>query len=136
MAWLLDTNVICELGRKGKCHPKVSHWAALHRAEKQYLSVITLGEIRNGVELRWRKNAKEARLLEARLDLLCIEFDEAILPITIEIAFRWGCLNCPDTLPTADSLIAATALEHDLTVVTRNVSDFARSGVKLFNPFE
>lgn len=136
MSWLLDTNVICELGRKERCDPKVRQWAIAHDSERQFLSVITLGEIRNGVELKRRKNRIEANALEQRLERLCVEYEESILPVTLEIAFQWGVLNCPDTLPTADSLIAATAIEHGLTVATRNTADFERMGVRVVNPFE
>ncbi|MBX7209323.1 MAG: type II toxin-antitoxin system VapC family toxin [Verrucomicrobiaceae bacterium] len=136
MAWLLDTNVISEIGRKDRCDPKVRQWSIAHQSERQFLSVITLGEMRNGVDLHRLKNKAEARALEARLERLCVEYEDFILPVTLEIAMRWGAMNCPKTLPTADSLIAATALEHGLTIVTRNEVDFARMGVRIVNPFE
>jgi predicted nucleic acid-binding protein len=114
----------------------VRKWALAHASERQYLSVLTLGELRNGVELRRLKNKTEAAALQRRLDRLCEEFEGSILTVTLEVAFKWGELNSPTTLPTSDSLIAATALVHNLVIVTRNVRDFHRMGVKIVNPFE
>lgn len=136
MAFLLDTNIVSELGRKDRCEPKVKKWALAHRTERQFISVITLGEIRNGVELKRLKQPNEAVILESKLERLIEEFEGSILLVTHEVADRWGRMNCPETLPTADSLIAATALVNGLTLVTRNVKDFKRMGIKMINPFE
>ena len=134
MAYLLDTCVISEL-RKPQCDSNVATWIAGIQSDETFLSVLTLGEIRRGIELHRGKDAKAAGALERWLLGLEVHYAERILPVTAAITDRWGrlCLNQP--LPVSDGLIAATALEHKLTVVTRNVPDFQRSGVNTFNPF-
>ncbi len=134
MAYLLDTCVISEL-RKPHCDPSVATWMAGIQPDEVFLSVITLGEIRRGIELHRAKDTKAAGALERWLLGLESHYAERILPISSAIAERWGrlCLNQP--LPVSDGLIAATGLEHKLTIVTRNVFDFERSGVNTLNPF-
>ncbi len=136
MSFLLDTNVISELRKDMNCNPKVLSWMQANLDVGYFLSVMTLGEIRNGIELLRRKDAAKADSIEQWLNQIWVDYADAILPVTQEIADRWGRLNCPNTLPTTDSLIAATAIVHDLTVVTRNVGDFTRSGVTVLNPFD
>ena len=134
MAYLLDTCVISEL-RKPHCDPSVATWMAGIQPDEAFLSVITLGEIRRGIELHRAKDTKAAGALERWLLGLESHYAERILPISSAIAERWGrlCLNQP--LSVSDGLIAATGLEHKLTIVTRNVFDFERSGVNTLNPF-
>ena len=134
MAYLLDTCVISEL-RKPRCDSSVATWMAGIQPDEAFLSVITLGEIRRGIELHRAKDTKAAGALERWLLGLESHYAERILPISSAIAERWGrlCLNQP--LPVSDGLIAATGLEHKLTIVTRHVSDFQRSGVNTLNPF-
>ena len=134
MAYLLDTCVISEL-RKPHCDPSVATWMAGIQPDEAFLSVLTLGEIRRGIELHRAKDTKAAGALERWLLGLESHYAERILPISSAIAERWGrlCLNPP--LPVSDGLIAATGLEHKLTIVTRNVFDFERSGVNTLNPF-
>jgi len=103
--------------------------------DEAFLSVLTLGEIRRGIELHRAKATKAAGALERWLLGLEAHYGERILPITAAIADRWGRLCLDQPLPVSDGLIAATGLEHKLTVVTRNVSDFQRSGVNTLNPF-
>jgi predicted nucleic acid-binding protein len=134
MAYLLDTCVLSEL-RKPKAHPGVTTWMAGIQAEEAFLSVLTLGEIRRGIELRRAKDQAAARALERWLLGLEAHYADRILPVTSAIADRWGRLSPNQTLPVTDGLIAATALEHKLTVVTRNTDDFVRSGVSLLDPF-
>lgn len=100
------------------------------------MSVLTLGEIRSGIERIRRRDPAQARALEAWLTRLRRGYGDRTLPISPEVGDRWGRLNAVRPLPTVDSLIAATALEHGLTLVTRNVDDYAGTGVALFNPFE
>jgi predicted nucleic acid-binding protein len=100
-----------------------------------FLSVITLGEIRRGIENLRPKDAKTADGLERWLAGLESHYGDRILPISAAVADRWGRLSPAQPLPVSDGLIAATALEHTLTVATRNVSDFQRSGAGTFNPF-
>ena len=134
MAYLLDTCILSEL-RKRDCNPGVAIWVFGLLPAEAFLSVLTLGEIRRGVELRRAKDAMAARPLERWLAGLETHYAERILPITSAIADRWGRLSVNPPLPVSDGLIAATGLEHHLTVVTRNEADFRRSGVNTLNPF-
>lgn len=134
MPYLLDTCIISELRRK-PCNSGVSAWIASVEPEELYLSVITLGEIRRGIELHRSKDPKAAGALERWLLGLEAYYAERILPISAAVADRWGRLAPHQPLPVSDGLIAALALEHKLTVVTRDVTDFQRSGVNVLNPF-
>ncbi len=134
MAYLLDTCVLSEL-RRPLCDPGVAAWMAAIQPDEAFLSVLTLGEIRRGIELHRARDAKAAGALERWLLGLEAHYSERILPITSAIADRWGRLSLDQPLPVSDGLIAATGLEHRLTVVTRNVSDFRRSGVNTLNPY-
>jgi len=100
------------------------------------LSVITLGEISAGIAQLALRDREQARHLERWLRQTKQTFADRLLPVTTEVADCWGRLSPGQPLPTADGLIAATALIHDLTVVTRNVADFNRSGVAMLNPFD
>jgi toxin FitB len=134
MAYLIDTCVISEL-RKPHCNQGVADWMSSIQPDEAFLSVLSLGEIRRGIELHRPKDAKAAGALERWLLGLEAHYTERILPVTSVISDGWGrlCLNQP--LPVTDGLIAATALHHKLTVVTRNTADFQRSGVNTLNPF-
>jgi len=134
MAYLLDTCVLSEL-RKPNGNRGVAIWVAGIRPDEAFLSVLTLGEIRRGIELHRAKDARAAGALERWLLGLEAHYAERILPITAAIADRWGRLSLTQPIPVSDGLIAATGLEHRLTVVTRNVVDFERSGVNTLNPF-
>lgn len=134
MAYLLDTCLLSEL-RKASCNPGVAAWMSGIEPDEAFLSVITLGEIRRGIELHRAKDPKAASALERWLLGLESHYAERVLPITAAVADRWGRLAPTQPLPVSDGLIAATALEHKLTVVTRNVTDFQRSGVNTLNPF-
>jgi predicted nucleic acid-binding protein len=134
MAYLLDTCVLSEL-RKPRPHPGLVAWLSGLQPEEIFLSVLTLGEIRRGIELRRPKDQAASRVLERWLLGLEAHYADRILPVTATVADRWGRLSPSQPLPVADGLIAATALEHKLTVVTRNTDDFQRSGVSLIDPF-
>lgn len=134
MAYLLDTCIISEL-RRATCNSGVAAWVSSVEPDEAYLSVITLGEIRRGIELHRGKDTRAAGALERWLLGLETHYAERVLPITAAVADRWGRLSLNQPLPVADGLIAATGLEHKLTVVTRNVADFQRSGVNTLNPF-
>jgi toxin FitB len=136
--YLIDTNVISELRKKDKAHPGVVAFflKAASQNESLYLSVVTVGELRRGVELiRRRGDSPQADLLEAWLQATLEDFAERILSFDIDAAQVWGRLRVPDPAHELDKQIAATALVNDLTVVTRNTADFANTGVRLMNPF-
>ncbi|GAB7542280.1 PIN domain-containing protein [Cupriavidus sp. 8B] len=137
--YLIDTNVISEMRKRERADKGVR--AFFRQAAKQeselYLSVVTVGELRRGVELiQHRGDHAQGALLATWLDTVLREFGAHILAVDAEIGQLWGRLRVPHAEHALDKLIAATALIHDLTVVTRNVSDFADTGVRVLNPFE
>lgn len=137
--YLLATNIISEIRKHDRANPGLIDFQQRFRAEdaEVYLSVITLGEFRRGVELiRNRGDQEQARILESWLELLLEEYQEKILEFGTDEAQLWGRLRAPQPENTLDKQIAATALIYDLTLVTRNTRDFEGSGVKLLNPFQ
>ncbi|HEX4955173.1 MAG TPA: type II toxin-antitoxin system VapC family toxin [Thermoanaerobaculia bacterium] len=135
MSYLLDTNVLSELRKGSRCHPTVAAWYSGLPPEDLYLSALTLGELRKGVELVRRRDPVTAERLDAWMQEVTVAHGERILGVDAEIAERWGRLNVPDPLPVVDGLLAATALTYRLTLVTRNVGDIARTGVAWLDPF-
>lgn len=135
MSFLLDTNTLAEL-RKPRAHPGVMAWFASVEGSQLYLSVLVVGEINQGVARLARRDPRQAAVYDAWLGKLRREFADRVLPVTEEIALEWGRLNAGDPLPVVDGLLAATALVHGFTLVTRNVGDFARTGVAVFDPFD
>lgn len=134
MSYLLDTNVLSEL-RKPAPAASVEAWFRAVPSAKLYLSVLVIGEIRQGVERLARRDADRAAPLDRWLGDLVHRFDDRIVPITAEVAEVWGRLCVPDPLPTVDGLLAATALVRGWTLVTRNTADVHRTGVRLLDPF-
>ncbi|AOJ04627.1 DNA-binding protein [Burkholderia mayonis] len=137
--YLVDTNVISEIRKQGRANKGVLGF--FHAATRDdidlYLSVVTVGELRRGVELiRHRGDEPQATRLEKWLNTVLQEFGQNILPVDEEIGQVWGRLRVPQPEHALDKLIAATALIHDLTVVTRNVDDFAGTGARVLNPFQ
>ena len=135
MGYLIDTNVLSELQKDKRCHAGVQAWYAEVNGEDLFLSVLVVGEIRLGIERLRRRDAVQSGRLEEKLLTVEKLMAGLILPVTQAIAERWGCLNVPDPLPVIDSLLAATAFEYGLTLVTRDVRDVERTGVRLLNPF-
>lgn len=135
MSYLLDTNVISEV-RKPNGNPNVRAWFTSVKGTDLYLSVLVVGEIRQGIERLRRRDPAQTSIYDAWLTQLRRDYADRILPITPVVAEEWGRLNVPDPLPVIDGLLAATAHVHGLTIVTRNVADLARTGVPLLNPFE
>ena len=136
MNYLVDTNVVSELRKDERADPLVIDWFRRRRPQDVFLSVLTVGELRRGVRRIQRRDSRAASVLEAWLDGVLDRFRDRVLDVDLAVAERWGRLGVPDPLPDADGLIAATALVHDLVVVTRNVKHIAPTGVRHFNPFE
>jgi toxin FitB len=134
MPYLLDTCIVSEL-RKPGINPGVLAWISSIDPSEAFLSVLTIGEIRSGIELHRLRNPAGAGNLERWLLGLETHYAERILPITAKVADRWGRLSPSQPLPAVDGMIAASGLEYQLIVVTRNVSDFQGSGVSTLNPF-
>ena len=134
MSFLLDTNVVSEL-RKRRADPSVVPWFRRHRRDDLYLSVLTVGELRRGVERVRRRNPASAGALDGWMKRILDEFSDRIISIDRGIAERWGGPGVPDPIPAVDGLIAATALEKDLIVVTGDDRHFSRIGVRHLNPF-
>lgn len=134
--YLVDTNVISEARKGHKANAGVqSFWLSVD-AREVYLSALTIGELRRGLEnIRHRGDAVQARLLETWLELVTSQYADRILAFDADCAQVWGKLMSPHPQHPIDKQIAAIALIHDLTVVTRNVDDFRGTGVRLENPF-
>jgi predicted nucleic acid-binding protein len=135
--YLVDTNVISEARKGSKANTGVQKFFSSTDSADIYLSVQTLGEIRRGLEnIRHRGDLPQARKLEKWLDLITDDYADRILGFDEECAQVWGRLMSPHHQNPIDKQIAAIALIHDLTVVTRNVDDFRGTGVGLNNPFD
>jgi toxin FitB len=137
--YLLDTNIISELRKQDRANPGITRF--FRRIAEQeaisYLSVITIGELRRGVDIiQHRGDFTQAKSLENWLQTILASYAENILDFGQEEAQIWGRLRVPHPENALDKQIAATALVYDLTLVTRNVKDFVATGVTLFNPFE
>jgi toxin FitB len=134
VTYLLDTNVLSEIRKKAP-DPGVSAWFASVPDDELFLSVLVVGEIRQGIERLARRDLAQAEIFEQWLGRLVHAYGDRIVPITARVAEAWGRLNVPDPVPVVDGLMAATALVHDWTLVTRNVDDGASTGVRLLDPF-
>lgn len=135
MTYLIDTNVISEFRKRERGHPRLVQWAASIDPNELHTSVLVIGEIRRGIEQKRRTDPEQAVALEGWLDRVRAGLGGRIIPVDERIAEQWGKLGVRATLPAVDGLIAATAMVHGLTIVTRNVVDMARTGASLFNPF-
>ena len=138
MSYLVDTNLLSELRRK-QADPLVVAWFAARPAQSLFLSVLTLGEIRKGIAAMADVDTLRRQALSDWLEMdLPTFFLGRVLSVDAAVADRWGQLQAQAgrPLPAIDSLLAATALQHNLTLVTRNVRDFVGLGVSLVNPWE
>ena len=132
--FLLDTDILSALRRRGR-HPEVVGWLEGQRTVDLHLSVVTVGEIERGISQQERLDLSFAQDLARWLDLVLAWYGDRILMVDIPTARRWGQLSAALGHAGADLLIAATALEHGLIVVTRNVRHFEPTGVEVLNPF-
>ncbi|NPU67768.1 type II toxin-antitoxin system VapC family toxin [Bradyrhizobium sp. 83012] len=136
MMFLLDTNVVSELRRRDKADRNVVAWAAGRPAASMFLSAISILEIELGAQRVARKDTAQGAALRAWIDQqILTTFTGRILAVDTAVAQSCARLHVPDPRPERDALIAATALVHGLTVVTRNTADFAATGVALINPW-
>lgn len=136
---LLDTNVVSELRkvRLGKADARVARWSDTVEAAMLFISAVTVLELEVGILLMERRDTQQGRPMRAWLDDHVLPtFRERILPVDEAVALQCARLHVPDPRPERDALIAATALVHGMTVVTRNVEDFAGTGVPLLNPWD
>jgi len=133
--FLLDTNVLSELRKEGRCDPGVRAWMEHADAEELFVSVMVLGEIRRGIERIRIRDQIQARALEKWLQSLMTEFTNRILPVDERVADQWGRFGLRQPVPILDAFLAATALVHDLTVVSRDEDGFENTGARLLNPF-
>ena len=133
--FLLDTDVLSALRRRER-NPDIARWVEKQRTADLYLSVVTVGEIERGIAQQDRRDPSFARELALWLDRLLDWYGERVLPVDSATARRWGRLSATLGHEGADLLIAATALEHGLTVVTRNVRHFEPTGVPVVGLFE
>lgn len=138
MTFLLDTNVVLELrkAKSGKAHRSVTAWASQVPAGSLYVSAITLLELEMGVLQLERRDAAQGATMRTWLDGHVLPaFAGRVLAVDVAVALQCARLHVPNKLSERDALIAATALVHGMTVVTRNVTDFEASGVRLLNPW-
>lgn len=134
MNFLLGTNVLSEV-RKRAPDSGVAAWCGSVDSRQLYLSVLTIGEIRQGICRLQRHDRAQAEIFDRWIAGLLRTYFDRVVPVTVEVAEEWGRLNVPDPVPVVDGLLAATAKVHGWTLVTRNVSDVANTGARLLNPF-
>jgi predicted nucleic acid-binding protein len=140
MAWLLDTNILSEI-RRPKPEPKVLAFIAGNPLEELYISSVTLAELRFGIELLSEGSARRDELVRWLSETIRPMFERRVLPVTEDIMFTWRVLleegrKTGHTFSQPDLIIAATALRHGLTIVTRDRSDFDKARVPVLNPWE
>ena len=134
--YLIDTNVISELRKGDRCDANVRAWYESVEVTDLYLSVLVLGEMRRGIERIRRRDPEQTDVLERWLEQTALNFEGRILPVDELVADVWGKAYYVRNIPVVDGLLAATAIVHDMTLVTRNVSDVQGLGARLLNPFD
>ena len=135
MSFLVDTNVLSELRKAERANANVRAWFDGVGEDDLYLSVLVIGELRRRIAGVAQRDPAAATALDGWLRAVISHYAERILDVTVDVAQASGTFNVPDPLPVVDSLLAATAHVHGLTVVTRNVVDIARTGVPVLDPF-
>jgi predicted nucleic acid-binding protein len=137
MTFLLDTNVISELRRPERAAPAVVNWVAAQTEGSLRCSVVSILELQIGALQILRRDKLQGTMLQTWIDGQVLpRFEGRIVPVDVVVALKCASLHVPDPRPDRDAYIAATALVHDLTVVTRNMRDFAATGVRLLNPWQ
>lgn len=136
MSFLIDTNVVSELRKGPRAHAAVSSWFAGVDSGELFLSVLVVGELRQGTERIRRRDPTAASHLDRWMRRLVESYAERILPVDGRVAELWGRLNVPDPLPAVDGLLAATAIVNDLILVTRDTRQIVRTGARLHDPFK
>lgn len=136
MTWLVDTNIISEVRKGPRCHPGVAAWWAAVEDRDLFLSVLTLGEIRRGIEGIRQRDPAKAATLERWLRDISEAFGARIIGVDLAVAEAWGRMSVARSVPVIDALLAATAQVHDLVLVTRNTADVSGLGVRTLNPFD
>ena len=136
MTWLIDTNIISEVRKGPRCHPAVAAWWSSVEDRDLFLSTLTIGEIRKGVETIRARDPEKARALDTWLQAILHAFGPRILSVDAAVAESWGRISAIRSVPVVDALLAATASAHGLVLVTRNATDVAGLGVRVLNPFE
>jgi toxin FitB len=136
VSYLIDTNIISEVRKGARCDARVSAWYASVADEDLFLSTLVLGEIRKGVELARARDPDKAMALERWLRDVEDAFNGRVLGIDNAVSDQWGRMSAIRPAPVIDGLLAATALTHGLTLVTRNDRDVAGLGAMVFNPFK
>jgi predicted nucleic acid-binding protein len=135
VSFLIDTNVISELRKADRCDARVARWFRSLDDDEIFLSVLTIGEIRRGIDNIQRRDARSAAALNRWLRGLVESFQNRILMVDRSVAEEWGRLSAPSPLPVIDGLLAATAKVHGLSLATRNTRHVVRTGVSCINPF-
>jgi predicted nucleic acid-binding protein len=135
VTWLVDTAIISEIRKRDRCHPRVAAWWSGVADRDLFLSVLTLGEIRRGIEALRPRDAARAAALDAWLGEVAEAFAPRLLGVDAAVAATWGRLSALRSVPVIDALLAATALVHGLVLVTRNTADVAGLGVQVLDPF-
>jgi predicted nucleic acid-binding protein len=135
LSFVLDTNVVSEVRKGTRANEGVMRWLSSVDDEDLYLSVLVIGEIRQGIEGLRRRDAFQAGRLESWLAELRQDFNGRILPVDVDVAEEWGRMNAPDPISSRDGLMAATAKVRGMTFVTCNTADVERTGVALLDPF-
>ena len=136
MSLLVDTNVLSEVRKGARANPNVRSWLEALDDGDIFISALSLGELRRGVESIRKKDGSQAASLERWLNRLATTHASRIVPIDVRVAEAWGRLMATRTGSLVDTLLAATALVHGLVLVTRNVKDVAWTGVTYLDPFE
>jgi len=135
MTWLIDANIISEVRKGPRCQPAVAAWWAGAEDRDLFLSALTLGEIRKGIEGVRPRDPGRAAALEGWLAEILAAFGPRVLGVGADVAEAWGRMPALRSVPVIDALLAATARVHDLVLVTRNTADVEGLGARLLNPF-